>query len=675
MSWIRAAIVTPPLSLAALGLIAMAHLRSHTSATRHDLSMGIPGEPDTLNPILFTTQIANQIGRLIFDGLLRFDENLELAPDLASSWEQRQTTTIFFRSNDAAQRAATLLQSMPDRWRAWSLRDAAVASSELRLFFAQPGTVASGEIFAQFDHSEAERLTTIRVEAPLANDLATRFSAVKRVWHDGARATDFTFATSAEKALQEVGAMAGAEVAAKAKPIGEMDYLDEPEIVFHLRDDARWHDGTRVTADDVIFTFRAIMDDAVASPRRADYQLVREIETTDPQTIIVRYRKPSSFALNSWTIGLLPAHLLRDRPPATWAQSFNRAPIGTGPFRFAEWKSNERLTLTKNDLYFRGAPHLSRIGYRIIPDRLSMRVAFATDQIDLWELDPYSASQLAHDPGFAVLDGTALEYHFIGWNLRKPQLADRRVREALTRAIDIDSIIRNVIYNRATPSTGPFVPAMWFFNPQITPLAFDPARAAELLADAGWQRNAHGILEKNGEPFRLELVTNNDNQTRKDIAVLTQGYLRRIGIEVDVRTYEWAVFISQVVHQRAFDGLVLSWALRNDPDQFQIWHSSQAGPRQLNIAGYNNPRVDELLEKLRVEYDPARIKELAGELQKIIYEDQPYTFLYVPKNAVAVRRGRFLAKPPARDGDGWEQHPLQMHKAGLSPEWFVRVLD
>jgi peptide/nickel transport system substrate-binding protein len=167
-------------------------------------------------------------------------------------------------------------------------------------------------------------------------------------------------------------------------------------------------------------------------------------------------------------------------------------------------------------------------------------------------------------------------------------------------------------------------------------------------------------------------VTNNDNQTRKDIAVLTQGYLRRVGIEVDVRAYEWAVFISQVVHNRAFDGLVLSWALRNDPDQFQIWHSSQAGPRQLNIAGYDNRRVDELLEMLRVEYEPARIKQLAGELQKTIYHDQPYTFLYVPLNAAAVRRGRFLSRPPTPD-HGWAEQPVRMHKSGLAPEWFDRV--
>jgi peptide/nickel transport system substrate-binding protein len=177
---------------------------------------------------------------------------------------------------------------------------------------------------------------------------------------------------------------------------------------------------------------------------------------------------------------------------------------------------------------------------------------------------------------------------------------------------------------------------------------------------------------KDGERFRIELVTNNDNQTRKDIAVLAQRYLRRVGIEVNIRSFEAAVFVSQFVHQRAFDGLLLSWALRNDPDQFPIWHSSEAGPGHFNIAGYHDARVDELLALMRVEYDRTRIKELAAEFQAKIYDDQPYTFLYVPLNTAAVRRGRFSSMRPRRDG-GWEEHPVQMTKAGLEPQWFRRV--
>ncbi|HEX5177101.1 MAG TPA: ABC transporter substrate-binding protein, partial [Chthoniobacteraceae bacterium] len=450
MLWTRVAIMTPPLALAAIAMIALVNLKSPQSARRDDLTIGIPAEPDTLNPILFTTQIANQLGRLIFDGLVRFDENLELAPDLASSWEQRQTTTIFFRSTQAAQQAATLLGTVRDRWAGWALREAVVAQSELRLSFDRPGTRAPREIFGLIDERETQRLTTIRVDGAMPNDLAPPPSVVKRIWHDGGRATEFTLAAAPEEASREVASFAGPGAEARAKVAGEWDYLDEPEIIFHLRPDVRWHDGAPVTAEDVAFTFRAIMDDAVASPRRADYQLVSAVETIDPATIIVRYRKPYSFALNSWTIGILPAHLLRNRAPSTWSQQFNRAPVGTGPFRFAEWSSNEQLSLTKNDAYFRGPPHLARINYRIIPDRLSMRVAFETDQIDLWDLDPYSAAQLANEPECNVLDGAALEYHFIGWNLRRPALQDRRVRQALTQAIDIESIIRNVIYNRAT---------------------------------------------------------------------------------------------------------------------------------------------------------------------------------------------------------------------------------
>ena len=642
-----------------------------TRATRRDdLAIGVPGEPDNLNPILFTTQVANNVGRLLFDGLVRFDENLELEPDLAESWEQKQVSTIFFRSADGAIRAAHTLENLRPRWPAWTLTAADPVEKELRLHFETPGAKNPAEIFALLDASETQPLSILRL-AGITDQVAATSSAVKRVWRDGARAVEFTFAGSAAEGTAELARLVGHDVADKVKSVAELAYLDEPEIVFHLRRDVLWHDGAPFTARDVEFTYRAIVDDAVASPRRADYQLVQSFEIVDAQTIRIVYRKPYSSALNSWTIGILPRHLLADQPPSSWASHFNRAPIGTGPFRFAEWQTNEHLTLTKNANYFRGAPQLERIVFRILPDRLSMRIAFQTDEIDTFDLDPYSAAQLEKDARFEILSGPALEYHFIGWNLRRTLLQDERVRAALAHAIDADAIIRHIVYNRGERATGPFVPGMWFYNKSVDPIGYDPARAQRLLTEAGWQPGPDRILTKDGQRFRIELVMNNDNQTRKDIATLVQNYLRKVGIEVDVRSYEWAVFISQFVQTRAFDGLVLSWALRNDPDQYQIWHSSQAGPGQLNIAGYHNPHADQLLEQLRTEYEPGRIKALAAELQKTIYDDQPYAFLYVPFNSAAIRRDRFRSNRLFH-GE-WRDTPVRMTKAGLQPESFHRV--
>ena len=535
MPWTRLLISAPPLLLAGLLTVSFVSVRTGQAQRRNELAVGVPADPDSLNPILMTTQGAANVTRLVFNGLVRFDENLEPAPDLAESWERTPTA-----------------------------------------------------------------------------------------------------------------------------------------IVFHLRKDVRWHDGAAFTAADVEFTWRAIMDGAVASPRRSDFQLVESLEVVDAHTVRVVYRQPHAFALNAWTVGMLPRHLLAGRPAAWWTAHFNRQPVGTGPFRFAEWRTNEHIVLAKNTDYFRGPPHLDRIVFRIIPDRVAMRIAFQTRQIDLWEVEPAAAAKLEGDSRFEVLSAPSLGYTFIGWNLRQPLLQDLRVRQALAHAIDVDAIIRHVIGGRGRRATGPFTPAMSFFDEGVAPLAFDPERARLLLAEAGWRAGPDGVLARDGRRFHLELVTNNDNQTRKDIATLVQADLRKVGVEVEVRTFEAAVFIAQVVHPRAFDGLVLSWMLRNDPDQYPIWHSSQAGPRQLNIAGYSNARADALLDVMRMEYDPAAVKTLAAEFQRTVFEDQPYAFLYTADTTTAMRRGTFRVRRPT-DG-GWLDEPVRATRAGVQAhlEWFQR---
>lgn len=605
MPWTRILISAPPLLLAGLLAVSFVSVRTGQAQRKNELAIGVPADPDSLNPILMTTQGAANVTRLVFNGLIRFDENLEPAPDLAESWEQRQISTIAFPSPDAAAAAARMLEDNAARWPGWALTRAAADGDALHLHLDRPGM----------------------------------------------------------KAVREIQAA--------VYPGGALVRADRSEIVFHLRKDARWHDGAAFTAADVEFTWRAIMDGAVASPRRSDFQHVESMEVVDAHTVRVVYRQPHAFALNAWTIGILPRHLLADRPAAWWTANFNRQPVGTGPFRFAEWKTNEHIALARNAHYFRGSPHLDRIVFRIIPDRVAMRIAFQTRQIDMWEVEPSAAAKLERDPRVEVFSAPSLGYTFIGWNLRQPTLQDLRVRRALAHAIDVDAIIRYAIEGRGRRATGPFTPAMWFHDGAVAPLAFDPDRARQLLAEAGWRAGPDGVLARDGRRFHLELVTNNDNQTRKDIATLVQADLRKIGVEVEVRAFEAAVFIAQVVHTRAFDGLVLSWMLRNDPDQYPIWHSSQAGPRQLNIAGYSNPRADALLDAMRTEYDPAAIKTLAAEFQRTVFEDQPYAFLYVADISTAMWRGSFRVKRPA-DG-GWREEPVRATRAGVPHlEWFHR---
>jgi peptide/nickel transport system substrate-binding protein len=437
----------------------------------------------------------------------------------------------------------------------------------------------------------------------------------------------------------------------------EVDFLAEPEVVFTLRDDVRWHDGVAFTSRDAAFTFAAIMDDATASPRKPDFDLILRVEAPDAHTFRVVYRKPYSPALESWMISMLPAHLLEGKPQSWWVRNFNRTPTGTGAFKFADWKTNEFIRVSRNPDYFDApGPWLDGIVYRFMPDQLTLRLAFETRQIDFWSAEPWTVNSFIDDPRFDVFTSPTSSYTYIGWNLKRPLFQDPLVRRALAHAVDVPSMVKFILYGHGLQSTGLFTPQMWFFNPNIQPLRYDPETARALLAEAGWLPGEDGILQKNGERFSFTLITNNGNEVRRDIATLTQDGLKQLGIEVKVELYEWAVFLKNHINKGDFDAMVLGWSLGNGYDQFQIWHSSQANPEQLNVVGYKNPEADRLLEDIRQEYNREKIITMAG----------PEGTSVMWKNAYRIRR-------PDGQG-GWIDTPVEMTKAGWAywSDWFYR---
>jgi peptide/nickel transport system substrate-binding protein len=193
-----------------------------------------------------------------------------------------------------------------------------------------------------------------------------------------------------------------------------------------------------------------------------------------------------------------------------------------------------------------------------------------------------------------------------------------------------------------------------------------------MLAEAGWKPGPDGILAKDGQRFAFTLITNNGNETRKDVATLVQADLRNIGIEVKVEIYEWAVFLDKHVDTADFDALVLGWSLGVDYDQYTLWHSSQTNPKQLNFCAYKNPEVDHMLDDIRVEYDRDAIKRIAGQLQQTIYDDQPYLFLAVPNPITAMWKDTFRVLRPEKGA--WTDEPIRETKAGAGvyQEWFYR---
>ena len=667
-----------PVFLLLLIAVSFWNSASLTSDKKNEMSLGVLGEPSTLNPIQQADSAASQVAGSIFNGLLKYSPDLEIIGDLAESWSLDQTTTLVFRNEESASAAKNQIDSLRAEWSTWTLADVKQAGRELLFHFTEPGLESSKKIVSLLPADSLAPLVTLRVEVKEnAADALQRLSktlpdgSLLRVWVESGAAFEISADPALKGDIEKWLNTNGGGTVQVGEPIS---FFAEPQVVFKLRKNVRWHDGAPFTSRDAAFTYRAIMDDATASPRKPDFDLILKVETPDEHTFRVTYRKPYSPALESWMISLLPAHLLEGKPTTWWTQNFNRIPVGTGAFRFAEWKTNEFIRVERNPDYFDApGPWMDGIVYRFMPDQLTLRLAFETRQVDFWGAEPWTVNAFVNDPRFDVFTSPTSSYTYIGWNLKRPLFQDPLVRRALAHAVDVPSMVRFILYGHGLQSTGLFTPQMWFFNPNIKPFAYDPEKARALLSEAGWKPGPDGILQKNGERFSFTLITNNGNEVRRDIATLTQDGLKQLGIEVKVELYEWAVFLKNHINKGDFDAMVLGWSLGNGYDQFQIWHSSQANPEQLNVVGYKSDKADRLLDDIRQEYNREKIINMAGDLQRTIYEDQPYLFLYVPEGTSVMWKDAYRIRRPDGHG-GWIDSPVEMTKAGWAywSDWFYR---
>lgn len=422
-------------------------------------------------------------------------------------------------------------------------------------------------------------------------------------------------------------------------------------ITFHLRKGVKWHDGREFTSRDVLYTYRVTIDPKTPTAYADAFKQVKSAEAPDPYTFRVTYGKPFAPALESWGMSILPSHLLEGKEITR--SELARRPVGTGPYIFKEWVAGQKIVLESNREYFEGRPNIDRYLYRIIPDNSTMYMELKSGALDMMGLSPVQFKRQTDTPEFRARFNKyrypASAFTYLGYNLRHSLFKDRRVRQALTSAISKDEIVHGVLLGMGQKAHGPFKPGTWANKPDIRDFDFNPARARQLLAEAGWREtNSDGILVKDGKPFRFTILTNQGNAERLKTAQIIQRRLKKVGIDVKIRVIEWASFLSQFIDKGNFEAVLLGWSISPDPDMFDIWHSSKTGPKELNFIGYKNPEVDRLLEEGRGTFDQEQRKRCYWRIQEILAEDQPYTFLYVPDALPAVSaRFRGIAPAPA----------------------------
>jgi peptide/nickel transport system substrate-binding protein len=429
---------------------------------------------------------------------------------------------------------------------------------------------------------------------------------------------------------------------------------------FKLKKGVKWHDGKPFTARDVAFTFYSVLDPKVTTPHRAyfdalvgfpeltakdnpkrpDELATKPIEVLDDHTVRFRLRYPSgSFlaVLVNPRAGIVPEHVLKGADLNT--AEFNRKPVGTGPFKFVEWRRGERIVMEANEQYHAGRPALNRLIFRIIPDAVVLLQELKAGGVDFIENPPLTeVARLKQTAGLKVLIADNTSYTYVGWRQDVAPFNDVRVRRALNHAVDVPSIVREVLQGYAAISTGQFPPSSWAFDPSVKPYAYDPARAKALLAEAGFKPGPDGVLVKDGKRLSFSLRHDQANQSVKDTAVIVQEYLKRVGVEVTLEALDWPTFVKKLFASD-FEGIVVGWTNHHDPDPFAytIWHSSQWKGR--NFAHYKNPRVDELLEQARRTAVVAERKRAYAEFSRVLMDDAPYVFLYFQQQVYVTRQG------------------------------------
>ena len=439
------------------------------------------------------------------------------------------------------------------------------------------------------------------------------------------------------------------------------------QLTFRLRPNVRWHDGRPFTAADVAFTYETMINPKTPTAYREGFKVVESVETPDAQTVTVRYKQAYAKALDTWSFWMLPKHLLESfvaegklrEAPQNW-----KTPVGTGPYRLSELKSGEKIVLVANKEYFEGRPYLSRVVYRIIPSQATIFLELKAKGLDAAGLTALQYKRQTDYPAFRKAYNKyrypSNGYTYFGFNLRDPRFADRRVRQAFAHAINKTELIDGVILGLGREATGPYKPGTWPYNPNVKRYPHDMAKARQLLAEAGWKdTDGDGILDKDGKPFAFELLTNQGNEERKKIAEITQASLRELGIAVDVRVLEWAAFLKEYIKKRRFEAIILGWGIGQDPDQYDVWHSTKTGPDELNHIGFQNPEVDALLEKGRSSCVQQERKQYYDRLQEVLAEEQPIIFLYF-RDALPVVATRVHGIQESPNGIRYKFH-----------EWFV----
>ena len=419
------------------------------------------------------------------------------------------------------------------------------------------------------------------------------------------------------------------------------DIPDRLTYIFHLHHGVKFHDGGPLTARDVKWTFDSMLQGKIRSTKTAAYRFVDRVEARDDYTVVFHLKEP--FATLLWNLSDGAMGIV----PYGSGDEISRQPIGSGPFRFISAEPDKEVIIERNSDYWGEKARLERVRFIVVPDTTTRALELRKGSADIVNnaLTSDLVLALEREPNLEVLHGPGTVLNYLAFNLRDPILKDVRVRRAIAFAINRQPMIEYLWRGFAQPAASVLPRQSWAYNAEVPGYDYDPQRARRILDTAGY----HAV---GGVRFHLTMKTSTEETTRLIAAVLQQQ-LREVGIALDIRTFEFATFFSDVT-SGAYQLYSLRWIGGNeDPDIFEYaFHSAKFPPHGANRSYYSNPRIDALIDQARSELDQNTRKHLYAEIQQILADELPYvTLWYLDNMLVHSKRVQGLTLNPSGNYD------------------------
>ncbi len=440
---------------------------------------------------------------------------------------------------------------------------------------------------------------------------------------------------------------------------------DGLKYTFDLRKDVTWHpredeEPQPFTADDIIFTYNVMMHPKTITSLKVRFEFIESATKIDDHTVEFTLKRPILNALAKFSFKIIPKHGPENGEFLTREDPFVHNPIGTGPYMLRNITGDHEVILVANEDYFQGRPHINKFIAKPFADQNIMSQALMFNAIDMIVLvNPRDIPQIQGDKHFVLQPYNALSYSFFGYNIRNPLLADKRVRKAITYAVNRQEMLDSFFQGQGTIISGPFAPGSWAYNLDVQPLPYDPEKAIELLNEAGFVQGEDGIMEKDGEKLSLTLKVpiEKESEAVKRVVLAFKNYLGKIGVDIQAEFKEWLSWKEDVFLTHDFDVIFASWVFDDSADITSLFHSSEIGPWMNNFGAYSNPEVDSFIVESKLTLDHEKRRTIYRRLHSILADECPYTFLWTLTNYAAYhKRLRHVAIHPYKFfsfADGW----------------------